>query len=266
VTLSALSALLAEGDSFTAPGTEDFWQPVIGSGAWSISRASVVLTLSAVGIGWFLLVATKRLALVPTGKRQFLTEYGYGFVRNTIARDVIGSRDFLKFVPMLFTMFCLILVNNLFGIIPPVLFPTMSRVGFPVALTLFTFVVYHAVGIRKMGFGGYFKHVVPPGTPTWVVPILWPLEMLTYFFTRPVSLALRLFGNMFAGHLLLVLFVTGGEYLVTSGSVGLVGAGLFSWVMGVVMTVFEILVQFLQAYIFVLLSALYIAGSLADEH
>jgi len=257
--------LLAEGD-FTTPGTGDFWQPVIGSGTWSISRASIVLVLSAVLIAWYLLVATRRLAVVPTGKRQFLTEMTYGFVRNSVARDIIGSRDFLQFVPMLFTMFVLILVNNLFGVIPPVLFPTFSRVGFPAALTLVTFVSYHVVGVRRMGFGGYFKHVIPEGTPWWIVPILWPLEMLTYFFTRPVSLALRLFGNMFAGHLLLVLFITGGEYLVTSGNVGLATAGVFSWLMGVLMTVFEILVEFLQAYIFILLSALYIAGSLADEH
>jgi F-type H+-transporting ATPase subunit a len=261
-----VSALLAEGDAFEPPGTGDFWQPLIGSGTWSISRASIVLALSAVGIAWFLLVATRRLALVPTGKRQFVTEETYGFVRNSIARDILGSREFLKFVPMLFTMFLLILVNNLFGIIPPVLFPTMSRVGFPMALTLFTFFVYHAVGIRKMGWGGYFKHFIPPGTPGWVVPILFPLELLTYFFTRPVSLSLRLFGNMFAGHILLLLFVTGGDYLLHSGSIGLMGAGIFSWVMGVVMTVFEILVEGLQAYVFVLLTALYIAGSLADEH
>ena len=261
-----MSALLGEGDAFEPPGTGDFWQPLIGSGTWSVSRASIVLALSAVLIAWFLLVATRRLALVPSGQRQYLTEQAYGFVRNSIARDVIGSRDFLKFVPMLFTMFVLILANNLFGVIPPVLFPTMSRLGFPLALTLITFVVYHVVGMRHMGVAGYFKHVVPPGTPTWVVPILWPLEMLTYFFTRPVSLSLRLFGNMFAGHILLVLFVTGGDYLVHRGSLGLAGAGAFSWVMGAVMTVFEILVEFLQAYIFVLLSALYIAGSLADEH
>ena len=98
--------------------------------------------------------------------------------------------------------------------IPFVQFPTMSRIGFPIALTLVVYVVYHTVGIRRMGLGGYFKHMIPPGVPGWVLVILFPLELLTYFFTRPVTLALRLFGNMFAGHLLLVLFITGGEYLI----------------------------------------------------
>lgn len=262
-----MSALLAAGDAgFRPPGSEDFWQPLFGSGALAITRGSVVLLLSAILIAGFLLVSTKRLAVVPRGKTQFVTEQAYGLVRNSIARDILGSRDFLKFVPMLFTMFVLILVNNLFGIIPPVQFPTMSRVGFPAALTLVTFVTYHVVGIRRMGLGGYFKHLVPQGTPWWIVPILFPLELLTYFFTRPVSLALRLFGNMFAGHILLVLFVAGGEYLIATGSIPMIGAGLFSWVMGVLMTLFELLVEFLQAYIFVLLTALYIASSLADEH
>jgi F-type H+-transporting ATPase subunit a len=262
-----VTALLAAGNSgYEAPSSTDFWQPLIGNGTWSISRAAVVLALSAVFIAWFLLAVTKRLSLVPNGRTQYLTESAYGFVRNSIARDVIGSRDFLQFVPLLFTMFVLILVNNLFGVVPPVLFPTMSRVGFPLALTLVTFFVYHIVGMRRMGVSGYFKHVVPPGTPTWVVPILWPLEMLTYFFTRPVSLSLRLFGNMFAGHILLLLLVTGGYYLLHDGSIGLAGAGLLSWVMAALMTIFELLVEFLQAYIFVLLTALYIAGSLADEH
>jgi F-type H+-transporting ATPase subunit a len=164
-------------------------------------------------------------------------------------------------------MFVLILLNNLFGVIPPVQFPTMSRVGFPAALTLIVFVLYHVLGVRKMGLGGYFKHMIPPGVPGWVLVLLVPLELLTYFFTRPVTLALRLFGNMFAGHLLLVLFITGGEYLTLhAGKPGFIPVGIFSYVMAFVMTLFELLVEFLQAYIFTLLAALYIAGSLADEH
>ena len=257
--------LAAEG-GFEAPSTEDFWQPLIGNGAFAITRASIVIVLSAVLISWLLLAGTKRLAVVP-GKGQYLTEQVYGMVRNGLGRDIIGSHDFLKFVPLLFSMFVLILVNNLFGIIPPVQFPTMSRVGFAVALALVVFVTYHAVGIRAKGFGGHFKHMIPPGLPIPVLLLIVPLELLTYFFTRPVTLALRLFGNMFAGHLLLVLFAAGGEYLVLhSGVPGYIPVGVFSYLMAFVMTVFEILVEFLQAYIFTLLAALYIAGSLADEH
>ena len=114
-------------------------------------------------------------------------------------------------------MFMLILVNNLFGIIPPVQYPTMSRIGFPIALTLLVFVVYHAVGIQKNGAWGHIKHMIPPGLPKGIYVLIIPLELLTYFVTRPLTLALRLFGNMFAGHMLLLLFITGGEYMLIHG-------------------------------------------------
>jgi F-type H+-transporting ATPase subunit a len=262
-----VSALLAAGNAgYEAPSTADFWQPIFGHGAFAVTRASIVILLSVALISWWLLATTRKMSLVPT-KSQYFTEQVYGIVRNSVARDLIGSRDFLKFVPLLFSMFLLILVNNLFGVIPPVQFPTMSRIGFPVALTLIVYVVYHVVGIRKMGFAGYFGHMIPEGVPWWVLPLLVPLEFLTYLVTRPVTLALRLFGNMFAGHLLLVLFITGGEYLMLhSGNVAYIPVGVFSYIMAFVMTLFELLVEFLQAYIFVLLAALYIAGSLADEH
>ena len=262
-----MSALLAAAsDGFEAPTTADFWQPLIGDGAWALTRSSVVILLSVALLSAWLLLSTRKLTVVPS-RGQYATEQVYGLVRNSVARDIIGSRDFLRFVPLLFTMFVLILVNNLFGVTPLVQFPTMSRIAFPMALALIVFVIYHVVGIRKMGLGGYFKHMIPPGVPAWVLGLLVPLELITYFFTRPVTLALRLFGNMFAGHLLLVLFVLGGEYLVLhSGTPGFIPVGIFSWVMAFVMTLFELLVEFLQAYIFVLLSALYIAGSLADEH
>jgi F-type H+-transporting ATPase subunit a len=261
-----VSVLLAASDGYEAPGTSIFWQPLFGSGQWAVTRASVVMMLSVVVLAIWLLVSTRRRATVP-GRNQFYTEQVYGLVRNSIGRDIIGSREFLKFVPMLFTMFVIILLNNLGGVIPFIQFPTTSRIAFPIALTLVVYVVYHVVGIRRMGLGGYFKHMIPPGVPGWVLVILFPLELLTYFFTRPVTLALRLFGNMFAGHLLLVLFITGGEYLLFhSGVLAYIPVGIVSYIMAFVMTIFEILVEFLQAYIFVLLTALYIAGSLADEH
>jgi F-type H+-transporting ATPase subunit a len=262
-----LSPIAASADGFEAPGVADFWQPLFGTdGAFAITRPAIVLTLSVVLIAAVLLRATRRLSVVP-GRGQLITESVYAFVRNSVARDVIGSREFLRFVPLLFTLFTLILVNNVFAIIPVIQYPTMSRVAFPAALTIFVFVLYHYLGIRKHGLGGYFKSLVPPGLPTPLIPYIFVLELITYFFTRPVTLALRLFGNMFAGHLLLLLFVTGAQYMIfDSGSPVLGVFGVFSYGAGFVMTIFEILVEVLQAYIFTLLTALYIAGALADEH
>ena len=146
--LTALGALAASGsgDSYETPTPAEFWWPLWGGydNPWAFTRPSLVLLLSVGLIAWWLVASTRKAAVVPS-KGQWITEQVYGLVRNSIAKDVIGSHDFLKFVPLLFTMFTLILVNNLFGIIPPIQYPTMSRIGFPMALTLIVYVVYHVV-------------------------------------------------------------------------------------------------------------------------
>jgi F-type H+-transporting ATPase subunit a len=260
-----VSLASADGGGFETPTTADFYQPLWFDGPFAITRPAVVLLLSVGLISWWLIASTKRAAVVP-GKGQAITEALYGFVRNGVARDIIGSKDFLRYVPLLFSMFVLLLVNNLFGVIPPIQYPTMSRIGIPIALTLVVYVTYLYIGMKRVGVGTYFKSLVPAGLPGWIVPFIFFLELITFFITRPLTLALRLFGNMFAGHLLLLLFITGGEYMVIHGSIGLKVAGVGSFAMAFVLTVFEILIEFLQAYIFTLLAATYIAGSLVDEH
>ena len=259
--------VLAQGEGFTPPGKEDFWWPIVGSdtSAWTLTRPAVMVLLSVALVAWFLLAATKRRAIVPS-RLQFVGEGAYGFVREGIGRDLIGSRDFLKFMPLLFTMFMLILVNNLFGILPFVQYPSMSRYGFPVALAAITYITFHAVGFRKKGFVGYFKDLVPPGLPGWIVPVIFLLEFVDKFITRPLTLSLRLFANMFAGHLLLLVFILGAEHMILDLGPGLKVAGVLSAVLAIVMTFFELLVDVLQAYIFTLLTALYIGGALAEEH
>jgi F-type H+-transporting ATPase subunit a len=260
-----LAAASGEGEGYQPPTPSEFYQPLIGQGDWALTRPIVLMAISVVLIAWVLIATTRRAAVVPS-RGQWATESLYNFVRNGVARDIIGSHDFMRFVPLLFSLFSLILLNNLFGIIPPIQYPTMSRIGFPIALTLIVFVIYHAVGIQKNGAWGHIKHMIPPGLPKPIYVLIIPLELLTYFITRPLTLALRLFGNMFAGHMLLLLFITGGEYMIIHGSFGLKIAGAGSFVMAFVLTIFEALIEFLQAYIFTLLAATYIAGSLADEH
>jgi len=264
VSLSMLAT--AEAGGWEAPGVSDFWQPLIGDGAWAITRPMFVMAISVVVIGAVLLALTKKLSIVPANKKQFATEALYGVVRNGVARDIIGSREFLKFVPLLFTMFVLIVVNNLVGTLPPVMFPTMSRFAFPVALTLIVFVLYHALGVKRKGAVGYIKSMVPPGIPIALLPIVFLLELFTYFISRPLTLAVRLFANMFAGHMLILVVYLGGEYLILHGDGLLPVAGVVSFLGGVGFSFFELLIQVLQAYIFTLLTAVYIAGSLADEH
>jgi F-type H+-transporting ATPase subunit a len=258
-----LSAAMA--DTFVAPGTSDFWQPLIGDGAFALTRSAIIYAVAAIAISIVLIRMSARLRLVP-GKGQFMMETVYDLVRNSLGRDIIGAKDFAPFLPLLFSLFIIILVNNLFGIIPFIQFPTFSRLGFPIALTIFVYFTYHFVGIRRKGLGGWVKSFVPGGLPVWLIPLMFLLEFLTYVVIRPVTLALRLFGNMFAGHLLLLVFTFGGEFLLLHSTVPNKAAGVLSFAVAIFMHAFEGLIEFLQAYIFVLLTAVYIAGAVADEH
>jgi F-type H+-transporting ATPase subunit a len=262
----ALALARSEGEGFVAPGAHDFELPplftVVG---FEVTKPMLLIVLSVFFIGAFFYLAAKRGSLVP-GKLQFAGEGAYSFVRNGLGRDIIGSADFMKFVPFLMTLFFFILINNVYGIIPFIQFPTMSHIGFPAALAALSFLVYNIVGIRRHGFVNYFKAAMfPPGVPKAVYPILTPIELMTILFTRPLTLAMRLFANMFAGHLLLLVFILGGEYMLHSGGLAAV-LSPFAFGIGIVLTFFELLVQVLQAYIFTLLSSLYIAGALAEEH
>ncbi len=270
ISAQLLTSLVAEGDGgskFETPGTSDFWWPLIGGDSnWAFTRPSAVMLLTVVFLGWFLVSTTRRLALVPS-KRQWLVEQTYDFVRNTIARDVIGTKDFKRFLPLLFTLFTLILLNNIAGIIPFIQYPTTSRIAFPIVLTAVVYITYHAVAIKaKGGVGKYLGSMIPPGLPGWLKPIMFVLELLTYFFVRPLTLALRLFGNMMAGHLMLLVFIVGGEYLLLHGSLPLKGAGVLSFAFSILMTAFELLIEFLQAFIFTMLTALYLADAVSEHH
>lgn len=259
----------AEGEEgFHTPGVADFWWPLVGGDSpWTLTRPALVLLISVGLLAWFFVGTSRKLSVVPT-KRQFMVEGTYNFVRNTIGRDIIGTKDFLQFLPLLFTLFTLILVNNVFGIVPLVQFPTMSRVGIPIVLTLIVYIVYHTVAIRrKHGVLPYMKSLIPPGLPGWLKPILFVLEFLTYFVIRPLTLALRLFGNMLAGHLMLLVFILGGEYLLLHGdNLFLNASGVLSFAFSIAMTFFELLIEFLQAFIFTLLAALYISDAVSEHH
>lgn len=273
MSLIATSGIRTE---FTPPGPSSFEYPAIGpSGTYEfmgqtmvlgVTKPMVQLVLGAVLVFVLFHAAAKKRAMVP-GKLQFVGEEAYGFVRNSIARDIIGSHDFAKFVPYLFALFFFILFNNFMGSFPGLNFPTFSRSGMVYGLALLSWVIYNAVGIKKHGFVGYFKlQSVPSGVNGPILALLIPLEFLSNIVVRPVTLALRLFANMLAGHLLIILFAVGGEYLLLEMSAAYAPVGLLAWVLFILISFLELLVQFLQAYVFTLLNAMYIQGALADEH
>lgn len=265
VTVMATAPAGGPAPGFDAPGVSDFDLPPI-AGIEGLTKPVLQLVLSFVIIYVLFRLAVRRVQLVPS-KGQFLGEAFHGLVRNTIARDMIGP-EFRTYVPFLTTLFAFILVNNLFGIIPLIQFPTFSHPGVPYALALLVWVIFTVVGIRHHGFVGYLRvSMWPPDVPWWVRIILTPIEFISNIILRPVTLSLRLFGNMFAGHLLLLVFILGGEYMLfTADDLALKLLSPFAFAMGIVFTFFEAFVQVIQAYIFVMLTASYIGTVLADEH
>jgi F-type H+-transporting ATPase subunit a len=268
IPLSVMQAPEPPAPGFGAPSSEDFNIPPMFPGTpfeW-LDKPVIQLVLAAVIVAGFFLLATKSVQLVP-GRLQYAAEKFHGVVRDQIARDNIGP-EFRKFVPYLVALFAFLLVNNLFGIVPLIQFPTVARPGMAYALALVSWLIYNIVGIRKQGFGGYIQLMTwPPGVPGWVRIILTPIEFLSNIILRPVTLAFRLFGNMFAGHLLLLVFIFGAEYmLIEAQSITLHVLSPFAAIMAIVFTGFEAFIQVIQAYIFTVLTASYIGASLADEH
>ena len=262
---SSMHTFLREADNgFVPPSSADFdFAPIFGNSIL-FTKPVVMVFLSVVIAATFFIASSRKAAIVPS-KLQYAGESIYTFIRNELGRDVIGP-EFMRFVPFLFSLFVFILVNNVFGVIPLLQFPTMSHIGFPIGVTIFSYVCYHYVAIKKHGLGKYLKDICfMPGIPKPVYLILTPVELLTYLVTRPLTLSMRLFANMFAGHLLLLVFVLGGEYLLMSGIL-LKFLSIFSFGLAIGLSFFELGIQCLQAYIFTLLTALYIAGALADEH
>ncbi len=263
-----MSSVLAANPGFVPPGPADFQLPDIFKGDQILlTKASLLLVLAAVIVFVGFFASSRRTALVP-GKLQYAGEAAYSWVRDSIGRDIIGERDFIKYVPLLVSLFFFVLVNNLFGIVPFLQFAPFSRVSFAYGLAALVWLIYNGVGVARHGLFGYLKlQTVPAGVPLAILPLLVPLEFLSNILVRPVTLSLRLFANMFAGHLLLLLFATGGEYLLLHATGPLVKpAGILSFVMGIAVGFLEFIVEILQAYVFVLLTATYISGALAAEH
>jgi len=238
------------------------WEPIAFEGTpFAINRVVLLMFLAAaITIGFFLLGARKR-ALVPRGI-QFVAEEGYLFVRNKIAIDVIGPEG-VKYAPFLATLFFFIFFLNLLEIVPGVSFPVTSRLALPAIMALITYVVFNVVGIMKQGLGGYLKGTLfPPGVPGWIKPLLAVVELLSVFIIRPLTLTLRLFANMLAGHVLLTIFFLFTEELIFHGDPIQWPLGVLTFFVAAVLIVLEFFVISIQAYIFTVLTAFYIAESI----
>ncbi len=242
------------------------WPEIAFSGTPYAINKTVLIYIAAVVItsAIFLLAGRKTGSLVPAGI-QHVAESGVTFIEESVVMETIGEEG-KKFMPFLTTMFFFILFSNIFEVVPGIQFPANSRMAIPITLALVVWVIYNYVGVRSQGLGGYLKNsLFPPGVPVALYLIVTPIELVSTFIVRPFSLAIRLWANMVAGHLLLVTFAILSHTMFTSGIVGKVGS-VAPFAMLTMMTGFEILVSVLQAFIFTILTAVYIGGSLHPAH
>ncbi|BCB84654.1 F0F1 ATP synthase subunit A [Phytohabitans suffuscus] len=246
------------------PSVEDFYLPpiVAGTDPW-FTKVTLLVWVAVAALIIFFLVTYRDPKLVPT-KRQWIAESIYGFVRNSVAKDLIGH-DGVRFAPYLTTLFCFVLLTNLFGIVPGIQLSPNSHIAFPAVLAVISWALFNYIGIRQHGFAKYMKNSLVPPAPWFILPILIPIEFMSTFIFRPFTLAVRLFANMFAGHMILLVFTLGGFVMLNSNA-WLAPVSVLSWLMAIALTFLEAMVIVLQAYVFTVLTASYVQGALAEEH
>jgi F-type H+-transporting ATPase subunit a len=249
---------------FPAPGLNSFdFKPIFSVAGLDFTKPmllAVVCMLIVVGFFW---AAFAKPKLIP-GKLQLVGEIGYDFIARSIALEVIGKKG-LKYIPFLTSIFFFVWIMNIMEVIPLAMFPATSRFAFPVGLALLVYVTYLYLTFKTHGFKGGVKNLVwIEGLPKGITPLIVLLEFIQNLITRPFTLAVRLWANMFAGHMLIVMFSVASWYLLTPSFMAAVAGG--SFVLTVGMTAFELLIQFLQAYIFTLLASIYISGALEEGH
>jgi F-type H+-transporting ATPase subunit a len=230
---------------------------------FAVNKATILFAVSTLlTLGFFLLAGSKR-KLVPSGV-QNMAEASVDFIREGVILQTIGP-DGMRYLPFLTAMFFFIFFINIFEIVPFVQFPATSRFAVPVFLAILVWIIFNVVGVAKQGLFGYIKNsTIPPGVPKFLLPLVALIEFVSTFLVRPFSLAVRLFANMLAGHLILVTFsVLCAALFIKQWFVVILP---FSFALLVGLTGFEILVAFLQAFIFTILTAVYIGSSMHPEH
>lgn len=235
-------------------------------GGLEFSRTHILMLLAAFVTVAILYYGLRGQRLVPT-KFGAAVEGMVDFVKDGIARDVIGPEG-AKYVPYLMAMFFFLLVGNLFEITPLINFPITSRMAIPAFLALTTYVIFMFLGFAKNNFRYLIDTAWPKTVPIGLRWLVGLIEVFSIFILRPITLAVRLFANMVAGHLMLTLLLTSGLIFVAAiPEIGVKGTiGVFWFGLGLFMFLLEILIGVLQAYIFTLLTAIYIESSIHFEH
>jgi F-type H+-transporting ATPase subunit a len=232
---------------------------------FEINRIVLIRLIAVLAVELIFWLGTRKMKLVP-GRFQGAVEMGLDLVRVNIAEDLLGKKDGRRFLPLLTTIFFMVLFMNLTGVIPFLNIAGTSVIGVPLVLAIVAYVAFIYAGVKKNPKNFFKNSLFPSGVPWPVYIIVTPIELISTFIIRPVTLTLRLMMNMIVGHLLLVLFFAATSFFVVQlgGWWTLLGVGSLAF--GLVFTLFEILVAVLQAYVFALLTAVYIQLAVAEEH
>lgn len=230
---------------------------------YEFNKVVLVYVFAMLMIFGFFWAAGRRKALVPTGA-QTLGEMAVDFIEDGIVMDTMGEAG-RKYSPFLLSLFLFVWFTNIFGIIPIIQMPASARIALPLFLALLAYAVYHISGMIEHGPLKYFKHaLVPPGVPAALLVLVVPIEFISKFLVQPFSHTVRLFANMLAGHILLVTFGVLSAAMFTLGPSLIVFP--LPFIALVFFTLFEVLVAFLQAYVFTLLTGVYINAAISHDH
>lgn len=256
-----------DGCGFPGPGLHSFlFEPLWGEAGLTsayFNKPMLLALLGSIIIVGFFWAAFGKPKMVP-GKLQMVAEAGYDFVRRGIVYETLGKKEGEKYVPLMVSLFFFVWILNVWSIVPVAQFPVTSIIAYPAILALIVYFVWMSVTFKRHGFVGGLKNLTGYDKSLGgVLPLVMVIEFFSNVLVRPFTHAVRLFANMFAGHTLLLLFTIASWYLLNG--IGIAYAGV-SFVMVIVMTAFELFIQAVQAYVFVLLACSYIQGALAEHH
>ncbi len=241
------------------------WKVLWGSGPFAVTRVTIQIVLSVIIVVAFFLIAGAKRKLVPTGV-QNVAESAVDFVQEGIIMQSMGVEG-LSWTPFMLTLFSFILVLNFWEVVPGFQMPVTAHIAIPAELAILVWVLFNAVGIKSQGFFGYFKSMAfPPGVPWPLYVLFTPIEIVSTLFVRPLSLAVRLFANMLAGHMLLATFAVLSAAMFTADAIYLRPLGILPFGLLIALMGFEVLVSFLQAFIFTILAAVYLGLAMHPEH
>lgn len=231
--------------------------PVVAGIDTSFTNSSLWMVLAVGLIGTFMLAASSRSALVP-GRLQLMGEMAYKFIADMIQENI--GNEGMRYFPFIFSLFMFILFCNMLGMLP-YSFTVTSHIIVTFALAATVFMLVTLVGFARHGVG-FLKLFVPSGIPAVLVPLLVVIELISYL-TRPVSLSVRLFGNMMAGHTMLKIF---GGFVIGLSSAGLTPLAIAPFLLMVALTGLELLIAGLQAYVFTILTCIYLNEAIHMDH